>query len=103
MPVSNKSVNARILKFLQNGGNITTNQARTKFGITNVSARISELNKAGYSIYANKRTTDNGKKILVYQLGSAARRTVIAGQLILADPYFANQLETAIQERLRLV
>jgi hypothetical protein len=101
--ITNKASTRRILAFLQNGGNITPNQARTKFGVQNVSARVSELRKAGYPVYLNTRKTNNGKTIKVYQLGTATRRTVIAGQLILADPYFSTLLAAEIITRLNAI
>lgn len=98
-----KATNGKILAFLKAGGNITARQAQEKFGITNVSARISELRKAGYPIYSNTRTTSNGRSIRVYELGTATRRVVAAGQIILGDPYFASLVEKELAENLSLV
>lgn len=98
-----KSANAKILSFLTAGGNMTANQARQKFGITNVTARINELRKAGYAIYSNKRTTSNGRAIRVYQLGKPTRRVIAAGNLLLNDPYFSGLLQQELDANLELV
>lgn len=79
MATTNKTASARLLKYLQSGRDITVNQARARFGITNVSARVSELNQAGYAIYLNTRTTSNGRTIRAYRLGSPKRSVVAAG------------------------
>jgi hypothetical protein len=50
----------------------TTEQAQRRFGITNVSARISELRQEGYAVYANKKTI-NGEKKTVYRLGTPSK------------------------------
>jgi hypothetical protein len=50
----------------------TTEQAQRRFGITNVSARISELRQEGYAIYANKKTVDGQKKTF-YRLGTPSK------------------------------
>lgn len=48
-------------------------QARTRFGIKNVAARISELRKEGYAIYTNLRTRGDGTKVSVYRLGKPSK------------------------------
>jgi biotin operon repressor len=50
----------------------TTEQAQRRFGITNVSARISELRQEGYAIYANKKVVDGEKKTF-YRLGTPSK------------------------------
>jgi hypothetical protein len=50
----------------------TTKQAQRRFGITNVSARISELRQEGYAIYANKKSVDGQKKTF-YRLGTPSK------------------------------
>jgi predicted ArsR family transcriptional regulator len=93
----------RILSFLKSGGDITVNQARTRFGVKNVSARISEIRKAGYPVYLNTRMTNNGRTIKVYTLGTATRRIVAAGQLVLSDPYFSALLAQRIDANLNSI
>ena len=50
----------------------TTKQAQRRFGITNVSARISELRQDGYAVYANKKSVA-GEKQTVYRLGTPSK------------------------------
>jgi hypothetical protein len=48
-------------------------QARVRFGVKNVAARISELRKEGYAIYTNVRTRGDGTKVSVYRLGKPSK------------------------------
>lgn len=81
-----KSATQRLLKFLKSGNDITVRQAQTRFGITNVSARISELKKAGYAVYLNTKTTQNGRTIRAYRLGTPTRRMVAIANFVTANP-----------------
>jgi predicted ArsR family transcriptional regulator len=63
----------------QDGYNtFTTTQAQTRFGISNVAARIDELRKEGNCIYTNTKTLENGRKITFYRLGSPTKAMVKA-------------------------
>jgi predicted ArsR family transcriptional regulator len=94
------SQNARLLRYLQSGRDITVNQARDKFGIMNMSARVNDLRNAGYAVYLNERVTGNGYVIKAYRLGTPRRSVVAAGHLseksFWVDPY-------VVGENLRLV
>jgi len=59
-----KSAKSRILTALSNGRTLTVKQAQSRFGISNVSARVSQLRQEGYSIYTNKTATG-----FAYRLG----------------------------------
>lgn len=48
-------------------------QARARFGIYNVAARIHELREMGYPIYTNVRSRQDGSKVLVYRMGTPSR------------------------------
>ena len=48
-------------------------QARARFGITNVAARIAELRSEGYAIYTNIKSRADGTKVAVYRLGSPSK------------------------------
>ena len=54
----------------------STEQARRRFGITNVSARIDELRQEGHVIYTNKRTLEDGRKITYYRMGTPTKALV---------------------------
>ena len=83
---SNTNATQKLLKYLQNGYDITASQARTRFGITNVSARISELHKAGFPIYLNEKTTSQGYTIKAYRLGTPTRRMVAIANFVMSNP-----------------
>ncbi len=52
----------------------TTAQARVRFGVANVAARINELRKEGHAIYTNTKTLEDGRKISFYRLGTPTKR-----------------------------
>ena len=57
---------------------LTTAQARARFGIQNVSARIDELRQEGHCIYTNTKTRGDGSKVSVYRIGSPTKAMVRA-------------------------
>lgn len=58
---------------------LTVNQARARFGVQNVAARINELREEGHAIYLNTRTKEDGEKVSFYRLGTPTKRQVAAG------------------------
>lgn len=54
----------------------TVAQARARFGITNVAARIHELRQDGFAIYTNTKTLENGRTISYYRAGRPSQRFV---------------------------
>ena len=92
---STPSVTSRILTYLKTGADITQAQARKRFGITNVRARMSELRQAGYAIYLNEKMTSNGRTIKAYRLGTPTRLMVAAGNAVMSDPNLAPIVEYA--------
>jgi hypothetical protein len=79
---ANMSAKEKILAYLSKDGmrnTLTVAQARARFKIDNVSARIDELRKEGYSIYTNTKTLADGRKIQYYKLGKPSRKVVAAG------------------------
>ena len=53
--------------------------------VPSVRARISELRRAGYSVYANTRAKDNKT---VYRLGTPSRKMVAAAYAVLGSAAF---------------
>lgn len=79
--MENLNVKDRMIAALkQKGGynTFTVKQARRRFGIKNVSARINELRQEGYCIYTNKKTLKDGRKIKFYRLGTPTKALVRA-------------------------
>jgi len=76
--MSKVSVNEKLVNYFLNPvyNTLTVAQARARFGITNVTARISELRKEGHTIYTNSKTLEDGRKITFYRLGLASERFV---------------------------
>ena len=54
----------------------TTEQARRRFGITNVSARIDELRQEGHVIYTNTKYNADGVKVASYRIGKPTKSMV---------------------------
>jgi hypothetical protein len=63
--------NDRLARFLSTGRSITAAQARTRFGIRNLRARISDLRNTGVCVYTNR--TSNATS---YRVGTPNRAMV---------------------------
>lgn len=75
------SAKQKILNFLskKEGYNtLSVAQARARFGIQNVSARIDELRQEGHCIYTNTKRRADGTKVNVYRLGTPTKSMVRA-------------------------
>ena len=62
----------KLVKRLSSGKNLTVTEARSKFGIQRLAARIHELREEGFPIYTNtvvvKGGKNAGKKVTAYRL-----------------------------------
>ena len=79
--MKNLSAKQKILAYLskKDGYNtLTVAQARAKFGIVNVSARVDELRQEGHVIYTNTRSRADGSKVKSYRLGTPTKAMVKA-------------------------
>ena len=73
------SAKSKILSYLsktEGYNTLTVAQARARFGIQNVSARIEEHRKEGNVIYTNTKTRGDGSKVASYRLGSPTKAMV---------------------------
>lgn len=77
----------RILKALKSGEQFTAAQLATMAGTTkpSIRARVSELRKDGYAVYANTRNSD-GKTF--YRLGTPSRKMVQAAYALFGSQAF---------------
>lgn len=76
-----QSAKQRILSYLskKEGYNtLSVAQARARFGVQNVSARIDELRQEGHCIYTNTKRRGDGTKVSVYRLGTPTKAMVRA-------------------------
>ncbi len=79
--MSKLSAKQRILNFLNKSegyNTLSVAQARARFGIQNVSARIEELRQEGHCIYTNTKTRGDGSKVAVYRIGTPTKSMVRA-------------------------
>jgi hypothetical protein len=73
------SAKEKILNYLsktEGYNTLSTAQARARFGIQNVSARIDELRQEGHVIYTNTKTRGDGSKVSVYRMGTPTKAMV---------------------------
>jgi predicted transcriptional regulator len=73
------SAKEKILNYLsktEGYNTLSTAQARARFGIQNVSARIDELRQEGHVIYTNTKTRGDGSKVSVYRIGTPTKSMV---------------------------
>ena len=74
--MNNFSVKDKLVAYFHNPvyNTLTVAQARARFGIQNVTARINELREEGFAIYTNTKTLSDGRKIKFYRLGTPSKR-----------------------------
>lgn len=66
--------NAKVLRYLAKGQSLTAKQARSRFGVQNLRARIFELREDGHKIVSNPVTyRDTGATGVAYKM--AARKS----------------------------
>jgi hypothetical protein len=75
----------RLLNYLMSGHDITEGQARSRFGIQNLSATASDLRFKGYAVYANRKMRGNNHEVTMYRLGAPRREVIAAGYRALAS------------------
>ena len=86
------SAKDKILKYLSKEGpynTLTVAQAQSRFGISNVGARIEELRAEGHCIYTNKKKLSDGRTITFYRLGKPTREMVAMAHAVLGGQAFA--------------
>ena len=86
------SAKQKILNYLSKEGpynTLTVAQAQSRFGITNVGARIEELRAEGHCIYTNKKTLADGRRITYYKLGKPTKKMIAAAHASLGAEAFA--------------
>jgi predicted ArsR family transcriptional regulator len=86
------SAKEKILKYLSKDGpynTLTVAQAQSRFGISNVGARIEELRAEGHCIYTNRKKLSNGKTITYYRLGKPTREMIAMAHAVLGGQAFA--------------
>jgi len=59
----------KLMKRLATGKNLTVSEATKRYGVQNLSARVSELRDAGFTIYTNQiRDSKTGRKVTAYRM-----------------------------------
>ena len=66
------SQNDRLVRYLSTGRTISVAQARSRFGIRNLRARVNDLRSEGFCVYTNRGETTT------YRMGRPSRATVAA-------------------------
>ena len=67
------SQNERLIQYLSTGRTITSAQARSRFGVRNLRARVNDLRNDGFCVYTNRTSTGTN-----YRMGTPSRAIVAA-------------------------
>lgn len=70
------SKQAKLLSFLQTGGQVTAKQISGSFGLKNPHDAVHQLRAQGNCIYSNKSTLSDGSVTTKYRIGSPTKRMV---------------------------
>lgn len=79
------SQNERLARYLSTGRAITANEARTRFGIRNLRARVNELRNEGFCVYTNRANSTT-----TYRLGRPSRAIVAAAYSVAGSALFVG-------------
>lgn len=74
----------RLLNALRKGEQLTAAQIKSRFGIANPTATVSDLRFSGFAVYANPSSDSKGRTSTKYRLGTPSRAVVAAGYKALA-------------------
>lgn len=85
MATNKKTKIERVLSYLEAGNDLTESQARSRFGVENLSAMASHLRNKGHAIFANRKVLPNGTTVVRYRKGTPPRRVVAAGYAALRE------------------
>lgn len=77
--------NDRLVRWLTSGRTITARQARSRFGIANLRARVNDLRNEGYCVYTNRTTTGTS-----YRIGTPSRAIVSAAYRTAGSTVFSR-------------
>lgn len=77
--------NERLVRFLSTGRSITAAQARSRFGIRNLRARVNDLRTEGYCVYTNRTTSG-----VSYRIGKPNRQIVSIAYSVAGSSVFGN-------------
>jgi hypothetical protein len=66
------------------GKTLTASEAKSRYGIGNLSAEVSRIRQSGFAIHANGRKAGNGVHVTEYVHGKPSRKVVAAGYKALA-------------------
>jgi hypothetical protein len=70
------SAKQKMLNALKDNQTFTVAQAKHRFGVKNVPARIEELRKEGHCIFTGRRRNSEGKRVNYYTMGPATKSLV---------------------------
>jgi hypothetical protein len=77
--------NERIIKYLSTGRTLTAEQARNRFGVRNLRARVNDLRNDGFCVYTNR---DNDG--VSYRMGTPSRAIVAAAYRLAGSTVFSR-------------
>lgn len=77
--------NERIIQYLSTGRNLTAEQARSRFGVRNLRARVNDLRNNGFCVYTNR----DGSGVS-YRMGTPSRAIVAAAYRMAGSTVFSR-------------
>lgn len=77
------SQNDRLVRYLSGGRTISAREARSRFGIKNLRARVNDLRSEGFCVYTNRGETTT------YRLGRPSRSMVRVAYKFAGSSIFA--------------
>lgn len=77
------SQNDRLVRYLSGGRTISAREARSRFGIKNLRARVNDLRSEGFCVYTNRGETTT------YRLGRPSRAMVRVAYKFAGSSIFA--------------
>lgn len=79
------SQNERLVRYLVGGRSISPSEARSRFGIRNLRARVNDLRTQGFCIYTNRNSNRT-----TYRLGTPSRDMVAVAYQVAGSRLFGR-------------
>jgi len=77
--------NEKLVQYLSSGRTLTSAQARTRFGVRNLRARVNDLRNDGFCVYTNRTNVGTS-----YRMGTPSRAIVAAAYRQAGSTVFAR-------------
>ena len=69
---------------VERGEELTAQQIKTRYGVSNPHDAVYQIRQMGYAIYLNEKTNSKGETVSKYRAGKPSRSLIAAGYRALA-------------------